>query len=113
MSKLIYAIKIFLFRKQNSIFNLTKREETQLQWFVLFGALLYTKVWIEAPLAAEAPRNDLNFWLNLKKYEAIDSEISIAARMVLERHLWYLSDELVGLALFSTEVTSIEKSELL
>jgi hypothetical protein len=112
MSKLIYAIKIFLFRKQNSIFNLTKREETQLQRFVLFGALLYTKVWIEAPLAAEAPRNDLNFWLNLKKYEAIDSEISIAARMVLERHLWYLSDELVGLALFSTEVTSIEKSEI-
>lgn len=112
MAKLIYAIKIFLFRSQRKVFNLTKKEESQLQRFVLFGALIYTKIWIESPLAAEAPMNDLNLWLNLKKYEVIDFELCTAARQVLERHLWYLSDELVGLALFSDVVTSSEKKKI-
>lgn len=109
MAKLIYAIKIFLFREQRDVFKLTKREERQLERFVLFGALLYTKAWIEAPLATEAPRGDLNLWRALEKYECIDREISIAARKTFENHLWYLSDELVGLALFSENVTAEEK----
>lgn len=104
MAKLIYATKILLFRNQRNVFNLTKREESQFQRFVLNGALLFTKVWIESPLAAEASSNDLNLWLNLKKYETIDFELSTAARHVLERHLWYLSDLTVGLALFSDVV---------
>jgi len=53
-------LKDILFRSQRDVFNLSKREETQLQRFVHFGTLLYTKVWIEAPLAAEAPRGDLD-----------------------------------------------------
>src|SRR6218665_3284135 len=35
-----------------------------------------------------------------------------AARSVLERHLWYLSDETVGLAMFSDRVTIEEKETL-
>jgi hypothetical protein len=112
MAKLIYGIKIFLFRDQRDIFNLTKKEENQFHRFVQFGALLYTKVWTEAPLAAEAPSNDLALWIDLGKYQCIDREISLAAREVLERHLWYITDETVGLALFSNRVSAVEKAKI-
>lgn len=109
IAKLLYAIKIFLFRCNSNIFKLTKREEKQIIRFVTFGALIYSKIWIEAPLAADAPINDLQLWKRLKSYEVIDAEISAAAREVLERHLWYLSDELVAFALFSDKVSCDEK----
>ncbi|GBM29456.1 hypothetical protein AVEN_255842-1 [Araneus ventricosus] len=109
MTKLIYAIKIYLFRNQKDVKSLTKREEVQLEKFVKFGALIYTKAWIEAPLASEAPFIDLKLSKDLKEYELFDFEISNAAKCILERHLWYLSDEVVGLALFSDTVLSLEK----
>ena len=83
MAKLLYAMKIILFRNQKKTFKLTKVEETRLERFVLFGALLYSKPWIEAPLAAEAPSLDLQLWSDLKNYEAIDAEVGKAARSVL------------------------------
>ena len=75
--------------------------------------LLYSKSWTEAPLAADAPSSDLQLWTDLKQYEQIDAEVGKAARSVLERHLWYLSDEIVGLALFSEKVTYEDKELLM
>lgn len=49
---------------------------------------------------------------SLKLYEAIHYEISIAARGVLERHLRYLSDELVASALFSDKLSDAEKQAI-
>lgn len=112
MAKLIYAMKIYLFRHQKDAFSLTPREEAQLKRFVTFGALLYTNAWIKAPLALEAPLNDLKLWLDLKKYEVIDEDISKAALKVLERHLWYISEEVVALAIFCDKVTSAEKKDM-
>ena len=112
MAKLIYAMKIYLFHNQKDIFQLTQTEEAQIKRFVTFGALLYTSAWIQAPLPTEAPLNDLNLWLDLKQYEVIDAELSKCTRQVLERHLWYLSDELVGLAVFSDRVPDSDKKEI-
>ena len=53
---------------------------------------MYTKAWTEAPLAAEAPGQDLALWIDLGKYQAIDPEISLAARKVIKHHLLYLSE---------------------
>jgi len=41
-----------------------------------------------------------------------DQQISVAGRKVLEQHSWYLSDELVGLALFSDHVSVEEKAKI-
>ena len=90
-----------------------KKEKALLERFVHFGALLYTKPWLSVPLATEAPAQDLQLWYNLKRYEQIDFQIGTAARKVLENHLWYLSDELVGLPLFSDNISAKEKSSLL
>lgn len=112
MAKLIYAIKIYLFHDQEMI-PLSNNEKVQLERFVHFGALIYAKSWFSAPLATEAPAQDLQLWYNLKDYEQIDRQIATTAKKVLENHLWYLSDELVGLALFSDNVSTEEKSALL
>ncbi|GBP87160.1 hypothetical protein EVAR_62629_1 [Eumeta japonica] len=112
MAKLLYALKIFLFRNNLQALKLTKREEKQIVRFVSFGALIYAKIWIEEPLAADAPVNDLLLWKKLRLYEAIDSEIGKAARGVLERHLWYLSNELVALALFSEKLSESDKQAI-
>ena len=105
-------MKIYLFRNQRHVVKLTMKEEAQLQRIVLFGALLYTKSWTEAPLAADAPGCDLKMWKDLVKYEVIDHKIASEARKILERHMWYLSDETVGLALFSDTVSSTEKAKI-
>jgi len=50
---------------------------------VWFGALLYTKVWIAAPCATEAPAEDLQLRLDFRHYANTDPEISTAAWKVL------------------------------
>ncbi|KAK0059938.1 hypothetical protein Bpfe_010797 [Biomphalaria pfeifferi] len=92
--------------------SLTAKEESQLKRFVQFGALLYTKSWIQAPFAAEAPGGDLLLWKNLQQYQSIDHDISIAAQKILQNHMWYMPDEIVSLALFSDEVSPIEKQKI-
>ena len=82
MAKLLYAIKIFLFRDQREAFNLTKKE-AQLQRFVQSGALLHTTAWTTAPRAADAPVGDLKLWMDLIRYLSFDHEISVAAQKVL------------------------------
>jgi len=52
--------------------NLTKAEESRLHRFVVFGALLYAKAWTEAPFGAEAPRTDLQIWIDMGKFEKIN-----------------------------------------
>ena len=52
-------------------------------------------------------------WKDLVKYEVIDHQIaSEANKKILERHMLYLSDETVGLALFSDRVPSTEKAKI-
>src|SRR6218665_613142 len=73
------------------------------------------KAWTEAPLGAEAPRTDLQLGLILDNLKKLIQRIRLqgkAARSVLERQLWYLSDETVGIAMFSDRVTIEEKETL-
>lgn len=104
MSKLIYATKIFLLRKEGHLIGLKKEDEKKIERFVLFGSLIYTAAWAEAPLATEAAINDLMLWKNLQLFKKTDSEIGDAVSKVLERHLWYLSEDLLGMSLFSVKV---------
>jgi len=47
-------------------------------------ALLYTKAWTKASLAAEDRGQDLSLCINLGKHGSVDPEISAAARKALE-----------------------------
>lgn len=110
MARVIYSLKIHLFREQ---FNATNRKKRGIALFVLFALQLYVPSWYEAPVATSAPQNDLSFMNALLRYEDQDSAISKAAATVFGRHLWYLSEHLVGLGLFDENVPQEEKRRMM
>ena len=110
MSKAIYSIKVWLFRRQ---FKLTAREEKGLREMRCFIVLIHVECWFTAPSADQAPRRDLNLIKALLKYIDTNSDISAATFETLKRHLWYLSKENVGLWLFDQEVSLSVKRRLL
>jgi hypothetical protein len=84
MAKIIYSIKICLFRSQ---FQMTHREITGMQRFAAFSTIIYVRAWFQAPLAVAAPSNDLSLLKQLVRYE--DPGISNAAVTAFSRHQWY------------------------
>lgn len=99
MAKGIYAVKVFLFREQ---FRLTAAEAKGIRRCALFVVRTYAAAWFRTPLAAAAPALDLAFVNALLAYP--DKELSKATVTVFGRHLWYLSERLVALALFDPDL---------
>lgn len=99
-----------MFRSQ---FHLTGREEKGLRQIAVFVCRLYAKAWTLAPEAAAAPRHDLQLLKDLTAYVDINQDVAKAALTKLQGHLWYLSEELVALALFDPLVTVEEKRQIL
>ncbi|KAG0728825.1 hypothetical protein GWK47_031683 [Chionoecetes opilio] len=62
--------------------------------------------------ATDAPWNDLKLIQCLLKYEAVNQIVSNSAVRAFRRHLWYLTTEMVRLALFSTKVPADERRAL-
>jgi len=48
----------------------------------------------------------------LYQHQAVDSSVSNIAVKAFSRHLWYLTLEMVPLALFSCKLNEMEKQEL-
>jgi hypothetical protein len=65
MAKVIYCLKMYLFRKE---FEMTAELEINFQELSLFFALIYAKNWISSPIAADAAINDLNLYTQLTEY---------------------------------------------
>ena len=72
--------------------------------------MLFVLLWYEAPLATRAPAHDLAFYRSLVNY--MDKEIAREASKAFGRHIWYISEELVSLALFD-ERTTLEDKRLI
>ena len=95
MGRVIYAIKIMLFRSQ---FGMTTEETSGLQRFVRYSMEYYVWYWYAATIATIAPRRDLEYLQQLEKCD--DREISTTVAKALNRHLWCLSEQLVSFAFF-------------
>lgn len=119
MSKIIYSLKIYLFRDQfelnsvSSLFELSSEDFSNFEAMVLFASLIFIKAWIQCPLTSDAPVNDIIFFKNLQKYAVVSEIVSNIAITKFEKHLWYLGPELVILSLFSNNVPSNEKQRIL
>ena len=72
--------------------------------------LVYCKWWIRCPLPASAPLNDLDLLVSIANYP--DKIVAEAAMKAVKRHLWYLTEEMVPLALFSPDLSNKKKDEL-
>lgn len=105
MAKLIYALKIFLYRNE---FSLTAQELVKLREFIKFILKLYVKPWFMSRSAILAAFNDLQFLQNVENYHE-NSNISNAVFKSFSNHLWYLSEPLIALALFDDRISIDEK----
>ena len=107
MAKVIYAIKIWLFRDQ---FKMTVSEKRGIRDLATFAVLIHLRAWMIAPVGVEAPFNDFRLMIELLRYP--QDAISSATSKKLGLHLWYISEELIGLALFDSRV-SVEMKRLM
>ena len=62
-------------------------------------AMLIIKYFLQTALTTEAPRNEMGFWQNLKKYQNVDKEKSHNVEKSIFRQIFCLTEELVVLAL--------------
>lgn len=109
MSKAIYSIKVWLFRQQSTIRD---SEAAGLLKVCLFIASAYVESWYSATNPATAPRVDLQFSKRLKEFASVDKNASGAALKKFVNHLWYLSEELIPLALFDEDLPEADRREL-
>lgn len=102
MCSILYTSKMFAFA------DLAEYEESyieKLSRFCKFALLFYVKIWITCPNTINAPFNDLEFYKEMLIYKKIDNDVAVAALEAFNRHLWYLTEEMVPLSLFSDKVS--------
>lgn len=73
----------------------------------------YTIYWFDANKADKAALNDLAFLRKLDNYQIINNKIADTAIRKILNHLYYLSEECVGFALFDDRIDSGTKCRLL
>lgn len=107
MSKIIYSIKIWLFRDQFQMKPVTLKG---IQAVTVFYVTVYAKAWCTAHLTSQAPKNDFDLMKQLLLYP--NETIRNATTKKFSRHFWYLSEELILLALFDERVSSDMKRKM-
>lgn len=116
MARAIYSLKMWLFRneyplQQQSITSRgsyhRKHVWEHLKTVSLFVTCIYVRYWFQTPSPTAAPKNDLALLCSLSLYPQKD--IADAAMTAFGRHLWYLSELLVGLSFFDNDVSVEEK----
>ncbi|XP_050541892.1 uncharacterized protein LOC126905840 [Daktulosphaira vitifoliae] len=109
MAKIMYCLKIYMFRTQ---FKLTVSELKSIQLFNTFVLKIYIKYWFESSYATKAPNNDFNLIKDLKQYNTIDESISEVALKAFSGHLWYLNEMIAGLSFFNEDLSTDDKNKM-
>lgn len=109
MAKIIYCLKIYFFRNQ---FTLSVTELSGLEKFNKFVTQIYLEAWFLSSNAISAPRNDLQMLKKLVNYENENKSVAATALKVFSRHLWYLSEHLVGLSFFDDQISVTTKIKM-
>ena len=116
MAKLVYSVKICLFEDQIRKLPYgtvsTKGQMKKVRDFVSFVTLIYSVWWMSCSSATDAPWNDLMLFHSLLRYADAHLQISKSAITAFKRHLWYLTEEMVPLALWSSKVPPAERRAL-
>ena len=78
----------------------------------LFVVFVYLRPWFTASGLSSAAQNDLLFCKSLAKYKKINTGVSSKTLAVLNRHTWYLTEDMISLSLFNEDL-SLENRTLL
>ena len=91
---------------------LTDEEQDGLGAMSIFLPIVYVPVWFSCSDAISAPYNDLLLLKKLELYKGVDARLAESALKALKRHLWYLSEQLVGLSILCDDVPDMTKSAM-
>ena len=92
------SMKAFAF---SSEMDCSKEIIKKLQCFTLFHVTIYIPQFLMSSIGSDAAVNDLSLHKKLQKFCDTDEVIGEEALKTLERHLWYLSNLTIPMALFS------------
>ena len=94
---------LYVFTENAFTTGTTSEYLEQLQRFSEFVVVYYWSHWFQSPLAAEAAFNDFQFYKKMLECETIPKVKQVADTVIqiLNRHLWYLTEELVPFSLCS------------
>jgi len=109
MAKAIYYIKICIMSER---FDLSEREQSQVERIATYVAVFYARSFLSSRIAVIAPSVDFKFFNMMKIYKEEDNAVATAALSSINRHLWYLTEECVVLALFDGEVPNLIRTEM-
>ena len=84
---------------------LTDRQQTTVKAMAEFNALIYGSYFLQSPLAYAAVHQ-------IQNPAGQELKIAQAAKKSVCRHLWYLTQELVVLALFDKKLPECERYEM-
>ena len=119
MAKILCELKIALFSSQLlKLEVITEEQAKSHKQLALFFILYYVEPWMMATLSRDAPVNDIKLRnsLNeipshlLKEYPLF-KPMADAMKKRFDEHLWYLSEELVTLSLFSKKIDNAVKNK--
>jgi hypothetical protein len=112
MSKAIYSMKIELLLDGNeAVIQLTSHELQGIQRFNRFVINIYLESWFSCRTVVDAPINDILLIQRLRNYD--DAALQAKGLKMMERHSWYVSQELATLSLFSQHLSVEEKAQLI
>ena len=105
----IYSFKALAFSKQ-----LDLEEETVdgLKQFCAFTATIYVPYFLASSMGSDAAVNDILMYMKLFAFRSTDPQLAEEALVVLRRHGWYSTPEVVMFSLFSTKVSEDEKARI-
>ena len=110
MAKCIYLLKVSLLSEAieelpaGTVLDRRGRQMPKIERFVKFVSFVYAKWWFNCSNATAAPVRDLQLLKDLDSYREIDAEVACVALKAFKNHLWYLTAELVPLALFGNDI---------
>ena len=112
MGKQLYCYKMAMLQEYIPQGIASRSQLQKISRFVDFCTFVFTSWWFNCPLAASSPHQDLELVNNIKSFANVDPVVSAAALKAFSRHTWYLSGELIPLALWDEDVTYEEKNLL-
>ena len=66
--------------------------------------IIYISYFLASPIGVDAPQYDLKSYKKQKAYKSIDCDLASVALIVLKKHGWYTTQQVIPFSLFSNKI---------
>lgn len=112
MSKILYCFKIIFLSRHSKGLVLMPGQLEKVKMFVDFVVYCYVPWWLTCSQTASAPVNDIIFLNSIIAYKSVNEGIATTALKAMQSHLWYLTQELTPISLFSDALNEDDKERV-